>query len=126
LLACKHVNCPCALWMVHRMPCGGRTVTSRATFDSSQFPLGSSAVRVPNRHPIWCMRSFPSFFFLLSSIFALTLQKLKAALQFLISSHLVHGFFNLFVLFKKIYEIGFFFYPPSIFLSFRFCPYSFN
>jgi hypothetical protein len=71
------------------MPCGGRTVTSKATFDSSQFPFDSSAVRVPTRHPIWCMRSFPSSFFLLSSIFALTLQKLKAALQFFYLSDFV-------------------------------------
>jgi len=121
LLACEHVNCPCVFWVVRRMSCSDHTMTSRATFNSSQLPIGSSALCVPNRHPIWCMGSFPSLF-----NFCTDLAKVKSSPS--ISYFFTFGscFFNLFVLFKKIYEIGFFYFILQFFLFFRFFSYSFN
>jgi len=77
--------------------CGGHTMASMTTLDSSQFLFHPSAVCVLNGHLIWRMRLF--FFPLSFFISKLTMQKIKVAFHFIISLYLAH------VLFITIYFI---------------------
>jgi hypothetical protein len=60
--------------------------------------------------------------FLLSSIFALTLQKLKAALQFLISSHSVHFFLTYLFYLRRFMKLDFFILFSNFFYFSDFFP----